>query len=364
MTQPDIDASRRKRALMAARRLGDEDAPATTKTAPKLAIIISCFNYEAYIEQAIQSVMAQGRQDCELVVVDDCSTDNSWEIIQRTGVTAYRIANSGQLAACVYGLDRTSAPFVLFLDADDELIPNSLRVIIAKLDAGVAKLQFPLIRIDHTGRVIGGAVPSIGVFRHSHDLAERVLRTGVYATPPTSGNVFRRDLCEFLREVDYDRAVDGVILFAAPFLGDVVSLSTPLGLYRIHDRNDSGQGRPIDPVSLKRDLRRFVDRMAHLRRILTSYGLDKDLIRAENSYFYLERTFYLTIADGRRTSFSNVSALLRMLWQDYYPLRSKMTITAFLVLASALSNHRARRCLAYRLDSGSRSTIGLIKAVL
>lgn len=361
MTQSDIEANRRKRALSAARRLEGEDAQATV---PKLAIIISCYNYAAYIEQAIQSVIGQGRDDCELVVVDDCSTDDSWEIIQSTGVTAYRIANGGQRAACVHGLDLTSAPFVLFLDADDELIPTSLQIIITRLDAGVAKLQFPLIRIDHTGRVTGGAVPSLEVFRHSHDLAERVLRTGVYATPPTSGNVFRRDLCEFLRDVDYDRAVDGVILFAAPFLGDVVSLSEPLGLYRIHDRNDSGQGRPLDPASLTRDLRRFVDRMEHLRRILTTYGLENDLVRAEDSYFYLERNFYLTIADKRRTSFASLIKLLLKLWQDYYPVKSKVTITVFLLLTAALSNRRARRGLAYRLESGNRSTIGLLRAIL
>jgi hypothetical protein len=49
-------------------------------------------------------------------------------------------------------LDRTRAPFVLFLDADDELKPGALGMIIDRLDPGVAKLQFPLTRIDADGK--------------------------------------------------------------------------------------------------------------------------------------------------------------------------------------------------------------------
>ena len=77
---------------------------------PKLAVIISCYNYELFVERAIRSVLDQGRHDCELVVVDDGSTDGSWDAISRSGVTAFKIDNSGQRAACLFGLDRTRAP--------------------------------------------------------------------------------------------------------------------------------------------------------------------------------------------------------------------------------------------------------------
>jgi glycosyltransferase involved in cell wall biosynthesis len=55
---------------------------------------------------------------------------------------AFRIDNSGTRLACLFGLDQTRAPFVLFLDADDELKPGALGKIIDCLDPGVAKLQF------------------------------------------------------------------------------------------------------------------------------------------------------------------------------------------------------------------------------
>src|SRR5690242_13816033 len=122
---------------------------------PKLAVVIPCYNYAAFVERAIRSVLDQARNDCELVVVDDGSTDRSWEVIKHTGAKAFRTQNQGARLACLFGLEKTSAPFILFLDADDELKPGALAAITDELDSGVAKLQFSLTRIDAAGNLIG-----------------------------------------------------------------------------------------------------------------------------------------------------------------------------------------------------------------
>src|SRR6266700_3723528 len=260
---------------------------------PKLAIVIACFNYERFVERAIRSVLDKSRDDCEVIVVDDGSTDGSWDVISRSGATAFRIENRGARLACLFGLDKTPAPFVLFLDADDELKPGSLGVIIDHLDPGVAKLQFPLTRIDADGNVISGAFPPLEAFRGRDVLARQVLKSGVYKSPPTSGNVFRRDLCELLREADYDKFVDGVILFAAPFLGDVVSIPEEIGCYRIHGRNDSGLGRTPDAGSLERDIDRFLARMEHLRAIVRRLEPDQELVDPRETFYFREHKLFL-----------------------------------------------------------------------
>ncbi|PVE21799.1 glycosyl transferase [Microvirga sp. KLBC 81] len=331
---------------------------------PKLAIVISCYNYEAFVGRAIQSVVSQGRDDCELVVVDDGSTDNSWDVITRSGVTAFRINNGGQRAACLFGLDRTTAPFVLFLDADDELKPGALDTILEYLDPNVSKLQFSLTRIDADGNVISKAPPALEAFRDRSNLARQVLRTGVYRTPPTSGNVFRRDLCELLREADYDTAVDGIVLFAAPFMGDVVSLSEELGRYRIHGRNDSGLGRMPDVATLQRDIHRFVARMDHLRQIILRCNDKLQLIPSQEAYYFRERSFCLAVAFGRRPSISNLVWLLYKLTSTQYPPKSKIAMAIFFVLALLLPTDRARALLAYRFKVGHRSTIGFLKEIV
>jgi len=331
---------------------------------PRLAVIITCWNYADYVDEAIRSVLDQNREDCELVVVDDGSTDASWDRIERHPVSAYRIENCGQRAACAFAVTKTRAPFVLFLDADDVLVPGSLATIISKLDDGVAKLQFPLSRTDRDGVIIGDPVPRLSAFRDTGSIAQDVLRHGTYKSPPTSGNVFRRDLCAMLDDADYERAVDGILIFAAPFFGDIVSLANPLGRYRVHDRNESGLGRELDAQVLRRELTRHVERMDHLRRVLAPQGRSGNLVDPQNTPFFLERTIYLAIVSGQRVQPTIVGRFLQKIYTTDNSLGTKCAITIFLLLMAILPNRAARRGLSYRLAAGKRSLAGLLRALL
>jgi glycosyltransferase involved in cell wall biosynthesis len=322
---------------------------------PKLAVVIPCYNYAPFVERAIRSVLDQGRDDCELVVVDDGSTDNSWDVISRSGAKAFRIENGGARPACLFGLDKTRAPFILFLDADDELKPGALSTIISQLDPDVAKLQFALTRIDADDNFISSALPSLPTYRERETVARRVLKTGIYRSPPTSGNVFRRDLCELLREAEYDKFVDGVILFAAPFFGDIVSTSEELGFYRIHGRNDSGLGRAPDATSLQRDINRFLDRMKHLREILRRLEPKREMVDPRDTYYFREQALFLEISSGRQPRFTAVLQLIKKLLGEPYPVRSKLSLAGFYLLASILPNDRGKALLAYRLKTGNRT---------
>jgi|SRR5450755_4173681 hypothetical protein len=331
---------------------------------PKLAVVISCYNYESFVERAIQSVLSQDRDDFELVVVDDGSTDGSWDVISRSGVTAFKIENSGARGACLYGLDRTRAPFVLFLDADDELKPGAVGKIIDRLDPGVAKLQFPLTRIDADDSVISSALPALEDFRSRDDLVRHVLARGVYKSPPTSGNVFRRDLCEFLREATYDKFVDGVMVFAAPFLGDIVSISEELGCYRIHGRNDSGLGRMPDAGSLERDINRFLARMQHLGAIIRRLAPGQELVDPRRTFYFREHKFCLDIASGQRPQLTALPGLLSELGGGPFSAKNKIAMAVFFSLGTVLPNHGGRALLAYRLKTGHRSILGFAKELV
>jgi glycosyltransferase involved in cell wall biosynthesis len=331
---------------------------------PKLAVVISCFNYDRFVERAIRSVLDQGRDDCELVVVDDGSTDGSWDVISRSGVTAFRIENGGARLACLFGLDKTRAPFVLFLDADDELKPGSLGVIINRLDPDVAKLQFALTRIDADDNVISGAFPPLEAFRDRNLLRRQVLKNGVYKSPPTSGNVFRRDVCELLRKADYDKFVDGVILFAAPFLGDILSISDELGCYRIHGNNDSGLGRMPDASSLDRDINRFLARMEHLRAIIGWLAPGQAVVDPRQTFYYRERKFCLDIASGQRPRLRALPGLLSNLARQSFSAKNKVAMAAFFLLGSLTPNRKGMGLLAYRLKTGHRSALGFMREMI
>jgi glycosyltransferase involved in cell wall biosynthesis len=330
---------------------------------PKLAIVIACYNYDAFVVEAIRSVLDQGRHDCELVVVDDGSTDQSWEAIQRTGANSFRIPNGGARRACLFGLDRTKAPFVLFLDADDLLKPGSIATIICRLDPAVAKLQFSLTRVDAHGEIISSAFPALGSFRDRDGMAREVLRNGVYQSSPTSGNVFRRDVCELLREAEYDSFVDGVTLFAAPFFGDIVSLSEELGCYRIHGANDSGLGRAPDPTTFERDIHRYLARMDHLRNVIQRLEPGHTLFDPRRTFYFRERQYFVEISSGRRPAITALMHLLGKLAAEPLPAKSKAALAIFYVFGAVLPDPKRKALLAYRLQAGDRTALGFLNVV-
>ncbi|MCJ2012614.1 glycosyltransferase family 2 protein [Methylobacterium sp. J-076] len=330
----------------------------------KLCVIIPCYNYQNFVGEAIESVVSQNCPECDLIVIDDQSTDKSWEVIQSWGVRAYRVPNGGGRRAFVAGLEHTTAPFILCLDADDKLKPGSLAKIIQRLDQDVAKLQYSLTKIDARGASFGEAHPNLWNYRLRDRLIKEVARTGVYRCPPTSGNVFRRDVCELVKEAEYDRAVDGVALFAAPFYGDVVSLSEQLGCYRIHGENISGMGGLLKPEVLKHEVDRFMLRMRHLQAIIRARGYDGITLAPDRAYFYLERSLYYAIVRGERPTFRHLRLLVGALIVERMSLGTKLKLLALFVCLKFCSETFALKLIQFRMGTGRRTTAEFFRMIL
>jgi len=95
---------------------------------PRVSIIMPCFNREAFIAEAIESVLGQTFRDFELVVVDDGSTDRSAEVIDgyRGRIRVIRQQNRGVSTARNVGIRESHGEFIAFLDADDYWDPTFL----------------------------------------------------------------------------------------------------------------------------------------------------------------------------------------------------------------------------------------------
>ena len=99
--------------------------------------VVACFNYGAYLPEAVDSLLTQEGGAPHVVVVDDGSTDPRTHAALEAlpeGVELVRQANAGVVAARNAGLARASTPFVLFLDADDRLAPGALAAMRRALD--------------------------------------------------------------------------------------------------------------------------------------------------------------------------------------------------------------------------------------
>lgn len=95
-----------------------------------ITVVIPCFNAAATLQAAVMSVLAQGDLGVEIMLVDDCSTDDTREIAQRLAdrhpniVVVAQGVNSGPAAARNSGLRRAKGRYICFLDADDSYAPG------------------------------------------------------------------------------------------------------------------------------------------------------------------------------------------------------------------------------------------------
>lgn len=89
----------------------------------KYSVVIPLYNKQKYIEQTIRSVLNQTYKDYEVIVVDDGSTDDSFNLasqFQTNGVKVVRQCNQGVSSARNQGIGLASGEYIAFLDADDE----------------------------------------------------------------------------------------------------------------------------------------------------------------------------------------------------------------------------------------------------
>jgi Glycosyltransferases involved in cell wall biogenesis len=108
------------------------DPPHRDMLTPKsglVSVIIPCYNQAHFLHEAIESALAQTYSHREIFVVDDGSTDKTAEVTARfAGVRYIRQENSGVSAARNTGLKESRGEYLVFLDADDRLLPEGLEI--------------------------------------------------------------------------------------------------------------------------------------------------------------------------------------------------------------------------------------------
>jgi glycosyltransferase involved in cell wall biosynthesis len=108
----------------------------TAAFAELVSVVIPCRQQTKYLGEAIESVLAQSYPHHEVLVVDDGSTDTVGAIASRyPGIRCVREPNGGAAAARNLGIRNSNGDFLVFLDADDRLLPDGIAAGLAVLEA-------------------------------------------------------------------------------------------------------------------------------------------------------------------------------------------------------------------------------------
>lgn len=247
---------------------------------PLVSVVINNYNYGRFVKDAIESALGQTYPRTEVIVVDDGSTDNSREVIAgyRGRVRAIFKENGGQGSAFNAGFAASKGEIVIFLDADDLLLPQAVEEIVSVWRPGLSKVQWRLQRVTGDLQPLPGTWPEEPSMP-SGDLRERVLRWGYYPSPTTSGNAFARWLLERILpmpESEWRMGADAYLIALAPLYGEVKSIDKVLGYYRIHGNNHSSYISQDVEANTKKLLELFVALRATqdlLKRIARDQGL-------------------------------------------------------------------------------------------
>lgn len=124
---------------------------AISKSAPKLSVVVPVYNVAPYLDEALDSVENQTYKDMEVICVNDGSTDNSPEILERHAKKDKRIKiitqeNQGLSEARNVGLRAAVGDYVYFFDSDDVLAPYAMEKAIKNLE----KYHADTSEFDHT----------------------------------------------------------------------------------------------------------------------------------------------------------------------------------------------------------------------
>lgn len=174
------------------RQTGDEGNSRTSDG--MISVIIPCYNQGYFLSEAIESVLSQTWLDIEIIVVDDGSNDNTSDVASRYPyVRCIGQANQGVCAARNAGLRESKGQCVVFLDADDRLLPNALEI----------GLEYLMVHpecafVSGRAKLIGGDETPLGTERRScigSDHYFELLRDSNHIWNP-SVSVYRRDILE------------------------------------------------------------------------------------------------------------------------------------------------------------------------
>lgn len=212
---------------------------------PSISVIIPTHNYGAFIGDAIESIFAQDypQKSIEIIVVDDGSTDNTREVVQKyTGrVTYFHSERKGVAAARNRGVSLAKGQIIAFLDADDIWVSvRTKRVVEAFAQhAGIGIVFHNFDVIDSGGRSLYKDFSETFYPQRNRrgPLLSDIIKGKIFcgASSFSFRSALLKEICPIPEDIR--RGVDFYLTAIAACYAQAWYLPETLGLYRLHNKN-------------------------------------------------------------------------------------------------------------------------------
>jgi hypothetical protein len=292
----------------------------TSGKRPYLTVLITAYNYGQFIEEAVDSVLAQDypMEKVQILVIDDGSTDDTSERMKKYGSRVEYLykPNGGQASALNYGFARAHGEIVTLLDADDLYVPSKLKTIAEAFEEDPALgMVYHRVEIWHMD---SGKREDWYFAEVSGDIHREPEKFISYLTPPTQAIAFRMSYLKLLLPIPEEirMLADCYIAALIPYRAAVLAIPEALAIYRIHGTNahfTSGNQARVDPGKSKLGVWEIV--VATMRKWLADNGYTRKQapVRAMMDLWeiILEQEEFKTRAPGRVRFFLHTLKLCR-----------------------------------------------------
>jgi glycosyltransferase involved in cell wall biosynthesis len=206
-----------------------------------VSVIINNYNYGRFIADAIDSALAQTYSNCEVIVVDDGSQDNSREVIARFGNRVKTVfkSNGGQSSAFNAGYAESSGDVICFLDSDDVFFPNKVERVVDGFATSPHGWCFHHMQWGDTD-LKPIFTPPIPFTTGKYDFrSEQISGKCTFAPPATSGLTFSRTLLNQLMPIPEAITItsDNYLKFSSLALEPGYFIAEQYALQRMHGKN-------------------------------------------------------------------------------------------------------------------------------
>lgn len=209
---------------------------------PIVSVLITAYNREAYIAEAINSVLLSSFTDFEIIIVDDCSTDNTLNIAKRIAAKDTRIrvysneSNLGDYPNRNKAASYAKGRYLKYVDADDVIYPHGLQVMVDAME------QFPDAALGLQCVIREHRQPYPFLVDTHEAFREHFLGNGFFTSGPT-GAIIRADTFREIGGFSGKRFVgDTECWISLALIAPVVLFQPALIWWRTHDGQEFQAG--------------------------------------------------------------------------------------------------------------------------
>lgn len=303
-----------------------------------ISVIIPAYNAEATIKRAIDSIVNQEFHDVEVVIIDDGSTDNTYNICksiaeQDSKVRIFHQDNCGVSTARNCGIKQARGDYIIFLDSDDELSPKSLQELNAEINKYFPDVIVYGIEYKSDDKTLISVHPDYNyadIKSNLNLLIQHVYKKGLFASSVNKA-YNRKLLIGLYFDITKDYAEDLIFNFEVfCYIKSLLCISCDLYIYNKHDNSLSTNNTISHALQLKEIETKARD---FFRRLNVAEGTTQDLI-AGHLYEYLYPLYINMICQMKSMRLSQKKLLIKEIVSEKYKsylFSKRSSVYAFLL---------------------------------